>query len=78
MKMTHRTIGLVLDSIHRLVCGRQKTTTFRMTQHKEKCSLLYTISMIGHLKCTCFNTSNVNANALLGLFHDALSIAVVM
>jgi hypothetical protein len=24
-----RAIGLVLDSIHRLVCGRQKTTTFR-------------------------------------------------
>jgi hypothetical protein len=27
--MLYRAIGLVLDSIHRLVCGRQKTTTFR-------------------------------------------------
>jgi hypothetical protein len=25
----YRAIGLVLDSIHRLVCGSQKTTTFR-------------------------------------------------
>jgi hypothetical protein len=25
----YRAIGLVLDSIYRLVCGRQKTTTFR-------------------------------------------------
>jgi hypothetical protein len=25
----YRAIGFVLDSIHRLVCGRQKTTTFR-------------------------------------------------
>jgi hypothetical protein len=28
-KMKHRAIGLVLDSINRLVCGRKKTTTFR-------------------------------------------------
>jgi hypothetical protein len=27
--MLYRAIGLVLDSVHRLVCGRQKTTTFR-------------------------------------------------
>jgi hypothetical protein len=27
--MLYKAIGLVLDSIHRFVCGRQKTTTFR-------------------------------------------------
>jgi hypothetical protein len=28
-KSLYRAIGLVLDSIHRLVCGRQNTATFR-------------------------------------------------
>jgi hypothetical protein len=27
--MLYRTIGLILNSIHRLICRRQKTTTFR-------------------------------------------------
>jgi hypothetical protein len=27
--LLYRAIGLILDSIHRLVCGTQKTTTFR-------------------------------------------------
>jgi hypothetical protein len=51
-----------------------------MSQHKENCGLLYTITLGNYLKYMCLKTNNGNVNEkmVLGLFYNALLTAVFM
>jgi hypothetical protein len=46
----------------------------KMIHHKEKCDLLYAITLEGHLKYACLNNVNVTTDIVLGLFYNTYKL----
>jgi hypothetical protein len=54
--MLYRTIGPILDSIHRLVCGRQKITTFRKLDLSSSCTTYTIVRILSSLYWMLFSS----------------------